>query len=85
MGKHDGTDNKNWPCLTPTLGVVNLEDKSGMSTEMNMTLEEGGLDVRLLLRDLKRRKNMVEDVRKHIRDGHPHGAFWAPLLGRKLE
>ena len=75
MGKHGGTDNKNWPGLTPILGVVNLEDKSGMSTEMNMTLEEGALDVRLLLRGLRRKKSTVEDVRKHIRDRHPHGAF----------
>jgi hypothetical protein len=70
MGEHGGTDNNSSSGLTSSLGVVNLEDKSGMSTEMNMTLEEGALDVRLLLKGLKKKKSTAEDVKKHIRDQH---------------
>jgi len=49
-------------------GVVNLEDKSEMNTEMNMTLEEAALAVQSMQRGLRKKKSMVEGVEKHIND-----------------
>lgn len=54
--------------MTFLLGVVNLEDKSEMNTEMNMTLEEAALAVQSMQRGLRKKKSMVEGVEKHIND-----------------
>jgi hypothetical protein len=64
--------------------VVNLEDKFEMNTETNMILEEVGLDVQLLRRGLRRKKSMVEDVKKYIRDRHLR-RFGRHCWGWKLE
>ena len=54
--------------MTFVLGVVNLEDKSETNTEMNMTLEEAASAVQLMQRGLRKKRNMVEGVERHIND-----------------
>ena len=59
--------------MTFLLGVVNLEDRSEMNTEMNMILEEAASAVQSMQRGLRRKKSTVEGVEKHINN---------PCLGR---
>jgi hypothetical protein len=66
MGKHSLIENNECPSLTPILGVVNLEDKFEMNTEMSMTREEAASGVQSMQRGLRKRKSTVEDVEKHI-------------------
>jgi len=66
------------------MGVGNLEDRSEMSTEMNMTLEEAASDAQSMQRGLRRRKSMVEAVKTHIRTLHLR-LLGGPLVGRKSQ
>ena len=71
-------------------GVVNLEDKSGMNTETNMTLEEAASGVRSTRKGLKRKKSMAEDVEKYMSYLHlwrletttPSGLSMIPMFDR---